>query len=311
MLALKMGGYIVTGSAAILSDALESVVHVAATAFALFSIVLAAQPPDPSHPYGHGKIEFFSAGFEGALIIIAAAAIVYEAIPAFFTGSELQSLDVGIIVVSVAGVVNFFLGFYLIRIGRATRSLTLEADGKHVLTDSFTSIGVLIGLILVMWTGWTVLDPLVAVIVAVNIVWTGGRLVFHSVRGLMDAADPEELQKVIGVLSQNRLAGWIDIHRLRMLRMGDSQHLDMHLTVPRFWDIDRGHEEQELLEELLDRQLPDSIEASVHLDPCKDVCCAFCSFEPCPVRAHRCEGLRDWNIPNAIAPAHYLDDDSD
>lgn len=309
MLALKMGGFLLTGSSAILSDALESVVHVVATGFALYSIVLSAQPPDASHPYGHGKIEYFSAGFEGALIIIAAAAIIWEAAPALFTGATLEKLGVGVIVVAAAGVINLFLGYYLIRVGRRTNSLTLEADGKHVLTDSITSIGVLVGLLLVMATGWTILDPLVAIAVAINIVWTGGRLVHHSVRGLMDAADPEELEKVIQILQQNRLAGWIDIHRLRILRLGDDQHLDLHLTVPRFWDIDRGHEEQELLEELLDHQLPETIEASIHLDPCKDVCCYFCAYEPCPIRAHDCVEHREWNIPNAIAPAHYLDGD--
>jgi len=311
MLGLKMGGFLLTGSTAILSDALESVVHVVATGFALFSVVLAAQPPDRSHPYGHGKIEFFSAGFEGALIIIAAAAIIYEAVPAFFKGPTLQKLDVGLVVVASAGVINLFLGLYLIRVGKRTRSLTLEADGKHVLTDSYTSLGVLVGLALVMWTGWTILDPLVAVAVALNIVWTGGRLIFHSVRGLMDAAEPDVLEDAIEVLRNNRLAGWIDVHRLRILRMGDFHHLDLHLTVPRFWDIGRGHEEQELLEELLDQQLPGTSEASIHLDPCVDACCGFCGYEPCPIRVRPCEARREWTLTSAVAPASYLDHDND
>jgi cation diffusion facilitator family transporter len=311
MLVAKMGAFLLTGSSAILSDALESVVHVVATAFALYSVVLSAHPPDETHPYGHGKVEFFSAGFEGALIIIAAIAIVYEAVPSLLHGVTLEKLGVGAFVVGGAGLVNLILGLYLIHTGKKTRSLTLVADGKHVLTDSYTSIGVLAGLLLVIWTGWTLLDPLVAIAVAVNIVWTGGRLVFQSVKGLMDAADPKQLAKVVRVISDHRRIGWIDLHRLRILNMGDRQHVDLHLTVPRFWDVERGHDEQAALEKVLDAQLPEHTEVAVHLDPCVPACCEFCEYEPCPVRAVACRGTRPWTVTSAIAPADYLEDDSD
>lgn len=311
MLVMKMGAYLVTGSSAILSDALESVVHVVATAFALFSVILAARPPDPSHPYGHGKIEYFSAGFEGALIIIAAFAIIYEAAPALIKGPELRSLDVGAVVIAAAGLINLLLGIYLIRVGRRTHSLILEADGKHVLTDSFTSIGVLLGLLLVMATGWTPLDPLMAIAVALNIVVTGGRLIMQSVHGLMDAAEPESLEKVVGVLARQRRAGWIDLHRLRIIRSGDLQHVDLHLTVPRFWDVERGHDEQELLEAMIAGAFFGRAGVIVHLDPCVDACCTFCDFEPCPIRQAACAGRREWSVPRAIAPADYLENDSD
>jgi cation diffusion facilitator family transporter len=311
MLMMKMGGYVLTGSSAILSDALESVVHVVATGFALFSVILAARPPDRSHPYGHGKIEYFSAGFEGALIIFAAVAIIYEALPALIRGPELRSLDIGAYVVAAAGAINLFLGLYLIRTGRRTHSLILEADGRHVLTDSFTSLGVLVGLLLVMATGWTPLDPLIAIAVALNIIVTGVRLVRQSVHGLMDAAQPQSLTDIVRVLSEKRRPGWIDLHRLRVIRSGDQRHVDLHLTVPRFWDIKRGHDEQDCLGELVGPTFFGRTEAIVHLDPCVDACCEFCDYEPCPVRAAPCLGARAWDVPRAVAPADYLDDDSD
>ncbi len=306
MLLLKMSGYLLTGSTAILSDALESVVHVAATAFALLSVILAARPPDKSHPYGHGKIEFFSAGFEGGLIILAALAIIYQAARGLLLGLELAAIDIGVLIVAVAGAVNLVLGFYLIRTGRRTRSLTLVADGKHVLTDSYTSIGVCVGLLLVLATGWTPLDPIVALAVAANILWAGGQLVFQSVRGLMDAADPEQLERVVSTLEEHRRPGWIDVHRLRRLDLGEEQHLDLHLTVPRFWDVERAHAEQEDLERVVGAHLEGRLSLIAHVDPCVDACCPFCSYEPCPMRAAAFTELRKWNVPHAIAVADYV-----
>jgi cation diffusion facilitator family transporter len=306
MLVLKMGAYLLTGSSAILSDAMESVVHVAATGFALFSVILSSRPPDRTHPYGHGKVEYFSAGFEGALIILAAVAILYTAGLQLLKGAELTSLDVGAVIIGFAGVVNLFLGTYLVRVGRRTKSLTLEADGRHVLTDSVTSLGVLAGLLLVMITGWTPLDPLVAIAVALNIIFTGGRLVLRSVSGLMDAADPDQLRDVIAALVQRRRAGWIDLHRLRITRRGDAHHVDLHVTIPRFWDVGKAHEEQEELRAVIATALPGPTGLLAHLDPCVDACCEFCDYEPCKIRAAACGDLRTWDLARATAPADYL-----
>jgi cation diffusion facilitator family transporter len=308
MLALKVGAYLLTGSSAILSDALESVVHVVATAFVLFSVVLAARPPDESHPYGHGKVEYFSAGFEGALIMLAALAIFYDATHKLLYPAPPTSLDIGTLMIAAAGAINLFLGLYLIRVGRDTHSISLVADGKHVLTDSYTSAAVLIGLVLMLLTGWTLLDPLVAMLVGVNILVAGGRLVFQSVRGLMDAADPETLTQVIDALESARKPGWIDVHRLRALQIGYSRHVDLHLTVPRFWDVDTSHDEQEDLAEVINRALAGRTGLLAHLDPCTDACCSFCSYEPCAIRAGAFSGKRPWNLENAVSPAHYPPD---
>jgi len=309
MLGLKTGAYFLTGSTAILSDALESIVHVVATAFAMFSVVLASRPPDRSHPYGHGKVEYFSAGFEGALIMLAAVVILFDAVTKFVHGTELSALNVGAGMIAAAGAINLFLGLYLIRTGRRTHSLTLEADGKHVLTDSFTSLAVLIGIALVVWTGWTPLDPLIAMAVAIHILVAGGQLVFRSVRGLMDAADPEQLGEVVNVLSETRPPGWIDIHRLRMLPIGDDTHVDLHVVVPRFWDVQRAHDEQDAIARALDQQLPGRPGVLVHFDPCVDECCSFCAFEPCPIRAEKFGGSLAWSLEKALAPAHYFNPD--
>lgn len=307
MLLMKGGAYMVTGSAAVLSDALESVIHVAATAVALFSVLLAGRPADDSHPYGHGKVEYFSAGFEGALIMVAAVAIVWQAAPSLLLGPDLRALDVGTVIVGLAALVNLVLGVYLVRVGRQTRSLALLADGKHVLTDSITSFGVLIALLLVLATGWKRLDPAVAIAVAANILWTGGRLVAQSVQGLMDSADPRLLQEVLDIVVQQRRPGWIDLHRLRAVRRGDRLTLDFHLTVPRFWDIERGHAEQQELADLIEASLGGTADSVIHVDPCVPACCEFCDYEPCPVRHAAFAARRPWPVDHVVAPADYLE----
>ena len=181
MFITKMTAYFITGSVAIFSDAAESVVHVAATGMALFSIILSSKPADKSHLYGHGNVEYFSAGVEGFLIVLAAGVIIYQAIADIIAGPTLESLNVGVIFISAAGIVNLALGYYLIRTGKKTNSLTLVADGKHVLTDAITSIGVLVGIILVIITDYVLLDPILAIIVALNIVFTGYKLIRESV----------------------------------------------------------------------------------------------------------------------------------
>ncbi len=200
MLAGKMYAYIITNSAAILSDAAESVVHVMAVAFAAFSLWLSIQPADKSHTYGHDKISFFSAGVEGMLIVIAAIYIIYEATAKWIVGLYLENLDIGMLYVAAAGLINAGLGFYLVRKGKRHKSIILVANGKHVLTDSWTSAGVIVGLLLVTWTGWLPFDPILAFIVALNILWSGAKLVWQSVGGLMDEGDPELDRQICTVL---------------------------------------------------------------------------------------------------------------
>ena len=218
LLAAKLEAYRRTGSAAVLSDALESIVNVVAAAFGIGSILFAGRPADRNHPYGHGKIEYFSAAFEGGLIAFAALLIVYEALQAFVLGVELRDLDVGLAIVLGAGLANAALGLFLVRTGRRNDSLTLVADGKHVLSDWWTSAGIVVGLLLVRWTGIVWLDPLVACLVALQLFWTGARLVREAARGLLDEEDPELLARLVQVLGARLGGGFVHLHHLRAPR---------------------------------------------------------------------------------------------
>ncbi|MCC6548705.1 MAG: cation transporter [Ignavibacteriaceae bacterium] len=283
MLAGKMSAYLITNSAAIYSDALESVVHIFASGIAFISIIISSRPEDESHPYGHGNIEFFSAGFEGLLIIVAAIAIIYAAVHDLIFGSEIKKLDIGLYIVIAAGAVNLFLGWYLILTGKKYNSITLIADGKHVLTDSWTSLGVVVGIGLVMLTGYTILDPIFAIIVAANIIFTGSKLIRDSFNGLMDASDPEILKKLCDKIAEIKKDFWIDVHQLRVRRSGNKLFLDFHLVVPYFFTIQQTHtEEIEILKSVNELHHPSEIK--IHLDHCDFSMCHFCAYAACPER---------------------------
>lgn len=284
MFALKGGTFLLTNSTAILSDALESVVHVIATCIAFYSIILASRPPDRRHPYGYGKAEYFSAGLEGALIVLAAVVICYEAIHDMIDGNRLRELDLGVIAMSVAGAVNLVLGLYLIRVGRRTNSLALVADGRHVLTDSYTSIGVLAGLILVKLTGIALLDSLVAIGVALNIIITGYRLVAESVRGLMNAADPELLERTMNVLERARTPDMIAIHRLRAWGAGERRFIDFRMVLPCSTDLHAVCTVREHVQEAISHELGEQTEVMIHFDPCRGEYCASCPKADCSMR---------------------------
>lgn len=299
LLLVKFAAAALTGSAAILSDALESIINVVASAFAYYSIHVSAQPPDPSHPYGHGKIESFSAGFEGALIILAALVILWEAVPRLFAPPFLTRLDAGLLLVFGAAAVNATLGLFLLRIGKQTGSLALIADGKHLLTDVYTSAGVVIGVGAVWLTGWVLLDPLTACIVAVNILASGVGLLRQSVGHLMDEADETTLHRIVATLQAARRPEWIDIHHLRSWRSGDRHHIDFHLTLPRYWNLEQCHAIQTCIAEALRRKLGEESEVLIHLDPCTSHHCSFCQMVDCPVRAVPFHARPRWTVASA------------
>lgn len=305
LLAVKFFAYTLTGSAAILSDALESIINVVASGFALYSILLSARPPDKSHPYGHGKIEFFSAGFEGALITLAAVAILYEALPKLAAPLPLVRLDLGILLVVGAGVVNLLLGGFLVRTGKRTNSLALVADGKHVLTDVYTSFGVVGGLTLVRLTGWMVLDPAVACAVAAYIIISGAKLLRQSFIRLMDEADIAVLTTIVDALQVHRKPEWIDLHHLRSWRSGDHHHIDCHLTLPRYWELDQCHETEKEVEEVILQRLGGKGETIVHLDPCVPECCQYCCVKECPVRSAEPDMTLVWTVESATGEPMY------
>lgn len=266
----KLSAYFLTGSAAVLSDALESIVHIFATSFAYYSLLLSTKPPDKEHPYGHGKIEFFSAGFEGALIMVAAFSIIGYAVRDIIFGSEISQLDTGAVIITAASVINLLLGLYLIRTGKKTKSLVLIADGKHVLTDSITSFGAVAALLLVLWTGIKLFDPAIAIFLALNILWTGKNLIRESIGGLMNENDKKTLAEIKSVLEEEKKKNpdWIDIHRVRYWKSGDKYMVDFHLVVPHKLTISESHETMEIMEGILRKLLHTTkVELFIHFDP--------------------------------------------
>ncbi|HMN48759.1 MAG TPA: cation diffusion facilitator family transporter [Ignavibacteriaceae bacterium] len=304
MFVFKITAYLITGSAAIFSDAAESVVHVMATSMALFSIILSSKPADDSHPYGHGNIEYFSAGIEGLLIIIAAVFIIYESTLSIIKGPELQKLGVGALIITIASTVNLLLGNYLIRTGKKTNSLTLVADGKHVLTDSITSFGVIGAVLLVMITDIFILDPIIAIIVALNILFTGYKLIRESVGGLMNEANPKTFKKLSDTLIQMKKNYWIDLHELRFWQSGDKVFIDFHLILPYYFNIKQTHEEENTIEEKLQKDFSNA-DLKIHFDYCLPELCKFCSYEECIVRSEKKSKSFNWDIDKLTGQPIY------
>lgn len=267
MFCMKIYAFYITQSAAILSDAAESVVHVFAVAFAAYSLWLSTKPADKTHLYGHDRISFFSAGFEGAMIVMAAIYIIYEAVMKWIHGLYLENIEAGTSFIVVATVVNGLLGWYLVRKGRKNNSLILVANGKHVLTDSWTSLGVIVGLVLTMITGWLPFDPIVAILVALNILWSGGKLMRQSVGGLMDEADPEVHDKITSILEQETSKHSIIFHDVRHRNAGNKLHIEFHLLFHKDLTIYEAHEKATLIEQVIARSFPVVTEITTHLEP--------------------------------------------
>ncbi len=269
MLGGKMTAYFITGSAAIFSDAIESVVHLFATGFAGFSLWYAVRPPDRGHPYGHGKIAYFSAGFEGGLILIAALSILYSAALDLIRGPELRQLNVGLWIIAGLTAVNLALGLSLVYVGRKHNSLVLVSNGQHVLTDMWTSLGVVVGVGLVEVTGFVWLDPVVAIIVALNILWTAFRLVRRSVAGLMEAADPADTQAILEALDEAVREGLISgYHQVRHRRVNDQLWIECHLLFPEAMSITEAHRRSHTVEDTLARRFAEGeIVFTAHLEP--------------------------------------------
>jgi cation diffusion facilitator family transporter len=303
----KLGAFAFTGSTAVLSDALESVVNVVAAGLLLWSLAVAARPADSSHPYGHGKVEFFSAGVEGTLIGVAAALIGVEAVKELLAGPAIRNADLGLLLVTALTGLNAALGLYLVRVGRRTHSLSLQADGQHVLADVVTSVGVVVGLGAVWLTGWAYLDPLVAIAVALNILRTGFLLLRQAVGGLMDEADTEILVRMAEALEQARPPHWIDVHGMRSWRSGHVQHADLHMAVPRYFDADRLHQIDEEVSAILLAATGLPGDVIVHFDPCRPRQCPGCAMPACPVRSAPFEKREPFSLERVIRGDETLD----
>ena len=270
MLGIKMGAYLLTGSATVLSDALESVVHVVATGFFFWCFRLTSTPPDEDHPYGHGRAEPLSIGFEGGMVALAGLAIAWEAIQVLWRGSVPGDLGIGLWLIGLAAVINLFLGLYVIKVGKATASSMLIADGQHILSDVWTSVGVLagVGLMVVVPNPairvW--LDGGIALLLAGFIVWTASQLIRQAIASLLDEADPALLARITAAIDEIRDPRWVDIHQLRCRTAGDHIFVDFHLTVPGEWSVRDGHDAVEKLERHVLSRLARPGSVLVHLD---------------------------------------------
>ncbi len=286
ILGLKFYAFKVSGSTALMSDAYESVVNVVAAVFALGAVVFAGKPADREHPYGHGKIEHFSAAFEGGLIALAAVLIVYEAVRALIAGPKLtEQLGLGLAVNLGAGALNGLLGFFLVRMGKAKRSKALEADGHHILSDFYTTLGIGAALLLVKLTGLAWLDPVIALVVGLLLAWTGFRLVKESSAALLDREDPDTLGKLLAVMNRARPFDLLAIHELRTLRSGRYTHVDIHIVLPEIYPIRKGHDLAEDYGRAVLREAGVEGELHTHVDPCARLFCDRCPLADCPIRA--------------------------
>src|SRR5215472_9912593 len=270
MLVLKVGGYYVTHSAAILSDAAESVVHLVAVAFAAYSLRLSFKPADESHRYGHAKISFFSAGLEGGMILVAAAYIYVESIHKLLRATPTQNLGLGALLIAAAAVINGALGYYLIHVGKRTHSLILEANGKHTLTDCWTSVAVLVSLALTHLTKYQPIDPIIGLLMATNILLTGLKLIRSGFSGLMDASDPETQTRILAVLDREAARHSITYHNLRHRNMGDSYWIDVHLVFPPGVLLSDAHRVATAIETCLETTFEPSAHVTTHLESALD-----------------------------------------
>ncbi|GAB3936358.1 cation diffusion facilitator family transporter [Mucilaginibacter myungsuensis] len=309
LMGAKFVAYLITASNFVLTDAAESIVNVVASAFAFYSIYLTSLPRDSNHPYGHGKVEFFSAFIEGALISVAGIGILIKSTYSIFYPNAIHELLTGAIIIGITGVVNGGLGYFMISKGKELRSLTLEADGKHLITDMVTSVGLVIGLTLIHFTGLLWLDSALSIGVGMYIVFNGYQLIRRSVGGLMDEADFEVVNNVIEILDKQRKPEWIDIHNLRAQKYGAELHIDCHLTLPNYFDLIRVHDEVKQVDELINKEARIKTEFFIHTDPCLPYCCHYCSMPDCPIRTEEKRIDIPWTMVNLTRNKKHFEQD--
>ncbi len=300
IMGIKFLAWRITGSNAILSDALESIINVVAGGFTLYSVYLAGHPRDQNHPYGHGKIEFLAAGFEGGLIVIAGLTIIVKSIYNLWNPQDLSRLDLGVYLSIATGLGNFIIGYFLVRRAKELKSLALEGSGRHLQTDAWTSAGLVLGLGLVVLTGWRILDSLLALGFAIIIIITGFRLVRKSIAGIMDEADYALIREIASAFEKERRINWIDIHNLRLIKYGSTLHIDCHMTLPWYYNAREAHAEVKALERLTEHYADRGVELFIHVDPCREHSCRICQIQDCSVRQHPYEDRLEWKLENLM-----------
>lgn len=303
----KFGAYFLTQSNAILTDAAESIVNVLASSFAFYSIYLTTLPKDENHPYGHGKVEFFSAFLEGTLIGIAGIIIILKSSYNLIFPNPIFKLFEGAVIIGVTGFINMIVGYYLIETGKKHRSITLEADGKHLLTDAITSAGLVIGILIIYLSKIYWLDSVISIILGLYIIYSGYKLTRKSVGGLMDESNIELVKNIVHVLQENRQMSWIDVHNLRAQQYGADVHMDCHFTFPYYFDLNKVHHEISQIDQMVNKSISHSTELFIHADPCLPACCNYCRMENCPVRQEDFKRQIPWTLENATKNQKHFD----
>lgn len=297
---MKLIAWYITSSVSILTDALESTVNVLAGFIGLYSLILSSKPKDKEHPYGHGKVEFISSAFEGILISVAGLIIIYEAINNLKHPHQIQKLDMGLILVGVSGIVNYIVGWYCIKKGKNENSPVLIGGGKHLITDTYSTLGIVIGIIMMMITGYLWIDSLAAILFAFIILFTGYKIIRKSISGMMDEADEEIITEVKNVLNEHREKLWIDVHNMRIINYSGFYHIDCHLTIPFYYTILDGHQISENLSEILFNHFKGRAEFFIHIDACQSYQCKLCLIENCKERKSNFVQKVIWTNENLI-----------
>lgn len=300
LMAAKFLAWRITHSNTVLSDALESIVNVAAGGLALYSLVLAAKPRDREHPYGHGKVEFISAAIEGSLVAVAGGIIVYRALSAWITGVHVQELGTGALIMGLSGVANLIMGLALRSRGRDQHSAAMEAGGTHLLSDAWSTTALVLGLLLIHFTGLTWLDSAFALGFAIFIIWQGMRVLRSSLGGIMDETDMAVAAEMIGILDAQRRPAWIDIHNFRVIQFGSTLHIDCHVTLPYYYSLEKSHGEISVMDEIVNRNSGREVELFIHMDPCIPTSCPVCLITDCPVRQAPFAKRIPWTLATAL-----------
>lgn len=301
LLLVKFFAYYITHSVSILTDALESIVNVSAGFIGLYSLYISSKPPDKDHPYGHGKAEFISAAVEGTLIITAGALIVYKAVKAIIYPEALHEIDTGIWLVAATALVNYAVGFYCVRVGEKNQSMALVASGRHLQTDTLSTLGIICGLIILYFTHWAWVDSSVALIFGVVIIYTGVKILNGSIAGIMDKADHVLLERMAQLLEKNRVENWVDLHNVRVIKYGAVLHLDCHLTIPWYLNVHEAHREIDQLAGLVRAEFGESLELFVHSDGCLPFSCRLCNKSGCAERQHAFERKVEWTLDSILS----------
>ncbi len=308
LLLIKLVAYYLTHSVAVLTDALESIVNVVAGFVGLYSLIVSAKPRDADHPYGHGKVEYLSAALEGSMIAVAGVLIFYKSITNLIHPEAIHQLDVGIVLIMATALVNYFAGSICIREGKKSHSVALVASGKHLQSDTYSTLGILVGLVAIYLTDLYWLDSVVAMLFSGVILYTSYKIIRTSIAGIMDESDTELLAELVATLNHNRRENWIDLHNLRIIKYGSILHLDCHQTVPWYLNVNEAHAEIDALAEPVRKAFGESLELFVHSDGCLEFSCRICSKSDCPVRKHAFERRVQWTVENvSINKKHSIE----